>query len=330
MSLKREIQGMKKVVVSLLLLVSGAAPLYAWDSFGHMEVAYLAYQKLTPAVRARAYDLLRLNPDFASWEATIPAGTSNADKQMMIFMMASIWADQIKSVPPYKDRFTEDNPSSPNVPPDSPTAGQNIGYADLYRHRYWHFIDEPFSDDGTALPGVPKPNAETQIAAFRAALASASPDALKSYDLVWLLHLVGDIHQPLHCVTRISHGQPNGDQGGNAVKCANCDSDYGNLHGFWDDVVGTTSNNPDYQSVIAAAKQLPQPNPIAASALDVAGWIAEGVELAKTVVYGNPIGAGGGPFTLTPEYRAAAASAARQRVALAGARLANVLSRDLK
>jgi len=41
---------------------------------------------------------------------------------------------------------------------------------------------------------------------------------LKSYDLTWLIHLVGDVHQPLHCVARITKGDPEGDKGGNDVK----------------------------------------------------------------------------------------------------------------
>jgi hypothetical protein len=319
----------KTLILMALILATSATPLYAWDSFGHMEVAYLAYQKLTPATRARAYALLQLNPDFAAWEQTIPAGTSDADKQTMIFMIASVWADQIKSVPPYKDRFTDEDPKNPNAP-DGATSGQNIGYTDLFRHRYWHFVDDPFSQDGSALPPVPQPNVQTQIAAFRTVLASTSPDPLKSYDLVWLLHLVGDVHQPLHCSTRVTSGQPNGDQGGNLVKCPNCNPGYGELHGFWDDVLGTTGNSPDYQSVITAAKQLPAPKASLASNADANVWIAESVKYAKTKVYKSPIKAGLGPFTLTEKYKTAAKALAKQRVALAGARLGNVLNQELK
>jgi hypothetical protein len=59
-------------------------------------------------------------------------------------------------------------------------------------HKYWHFIDTPFTIDGTALPAIPTPNAQERIALFRTVLASTSADPLKSYDLTWLLHLVGD------------------------------------------------------------------------------------------------------------------------------------------
>jgi len=47
-------------------------------------------------------------------------------------------------------------------------------------------------------------------------------------------------------------------------------------------------------------------------------------------VYVAPIGAGDGPFTITPAYRIAAKKLAEQRVALAGVRLANLLNEELK
>ena len=100
------------------------------------------------------------------------------------------------------------------------------------------FIDTPFSTDGTALPAIPTLNAQERIALFRQVLASTSGDPLKSYDLVWPLHLVGDIHQPLHASTRVSATDPDGDAGGNTVKldCTRCE-----LHAFWDGLLGTSA-----------------------------------------------------------------------------------------
>src|SRR5262249_39587347 len=64
-------------------------------------------------------------------------------------------------------------------------------------------------------------------------------EKLKSYDLSWLLHLVGDVHQPLHATTRVSATKPDGDDGGNGVEL----SSPANLHTFWDDVLGS-GNTP--------------------------------------------------------------------------------------
>ena len=51
------------VLAPLMALFSAPGPAYAWDSFGHMLVAYLAYQQLTPETKARANALIRLNPE---------------------------------------------------------------------------------------------------------------------------------------------------------------------------------------------------------------------------------------------------------------------------
>lgn len=40
----------------------------------------------------------------------------------------------------------------------------------------------------------------------------------KSFMLVFLIHLVGDIHQPLHNTSRVSKEHPKGDKGGNEFK----------------------------------------------------------------------------------------------------------------
>ena len=47
---------------------------YGWNGFGHMAVAYVAYQHLDPGVKAHANKLLRLNPIYATWKKQLPAG----------------------------------------------------------------------------------------------------------------------------------------------------------------------------------------------------------------------------------------------------------------
>ncbi len=323
---------MRRTLLSILLVLTVAAsPSYAWDGFGHMEVAYIAYQQLTPAARARVWTLLQLNPyfiDSTKWKSMIPAGTSDADTQLMIFMIAATWPDQIKGDSSYSD----DGSNGGNTP-DGATSKQNTGYTDKLRHKYWHFVDKPFAQDGTKkLPKVPTPNARTQIAAFRKVLASKTrPDALKSYDLVWLLHIVGDVHQPLHCTTRIGAGQPTGDSGGNLVKCPNCNPGFGDLHGYWDDLPGTTPRDkPDLLAIITAGTALPPATDPIPTKQTATIWIGESFADAKSTVYHDPIGLGLGPFTLTPAYETTAQDLAKKRVALAGARLAKLLNDELK
>jgi len=295
----------------------------AWWDAGHMTVAYVAYQKLKCATRMRIAELLKRNPYYDKWVAAIPAGTSEADKQMMLFMIASTWPDQIKTDPDYAQ---EDGPAGGNRPPAGPEASQNIGYQDHRRHKYWHFIDVPFTQDGTPLEDTPTPNAATQMSIFRKAIASDASDDVKSYDVVWLLHLVGDVHQPLHSVGRFTKDDPHGDNGGNNVKlCAPpCKEE---LHGFWD---GQMGDSKDPAAAIQKGRLLKSANKKKAQENDIDLWIKESSSLAQAKVYSGPIGNGDGPFTITPEYRKMALRIASQRVALAGARLANLLNQELK
>jgi hypothetical protein len=312
------------VLASVLVLLP--LPVFAWNDIGHMAVAYVAYQHLTPSAKVRAGALLKLNPDYPNWIKQIPVGTASQDHEMMIFMIAATWADQIKHETGY---FPDGAPGSNGNLPEGATSSQNIGYKDKLQHRYWHFIDEPFSIDGTKLPPIPAPNVATQIAAFRKVIASSSEsEDLKSYDLVWLLHLVGDVHQPLHCVTRVSAAELDGDKGGNTEKltCSDCNGAT-SLHALWDNILAPGF---DPAVALAAAKTLPQPNSRSASNTDVAAWIKDSVDDARRYVYVAPIGAGDGPFTMTPGYLEAAKKLGRERIALAGARLAEILNSELK
>ena len=47
---------------------------------------------------------------------------------------------------------------------------------------------------------------------------------------------MGDTHQPLHCVTRYTESNPNGDYGGNIFFIKNIDG-LNNLHSLWDSVL---------------------------------------------------------------------------------------------
>lgn len=121
--------------VPLTLFCCGSAQAW-WDEGHHMQIAYLAYQRLVPAAKDRADDLLKLNPDYANWIAGAPDGK----ERLYAFVHASTWADDIKTKADYDDDQLTDS-----------TARQNVPYGHL-RHAYWHFRDLLDSPDGTALP----------------------------------------------------------------------------------------------------------------------------------------------------------------------------------
>lgn len=318
---------MRKLTVILsLCIVAFVHPhlAQAWDDEGHMAVAYVAYQQLTPATKARVKDLLAVNPyatDPDKWPKLVAQGPADEDPDELTFMIAATWPDEIK-----RDKtYVNDGPHGGDRPP-AKDADRNTGYDDHARHKYWHFVDTPFSTDGTTLPSIPTPNAQTQIIAFRKVLKSTRADALKSYDLSWLLHLVGDVHQPLHCATRVSATEKDGDAGGNNVKltiCPTCE-----LHAFWDQALGTSTS---LVTVIKVAKRLPKAKATATANLTIPDWVAESFGAAKATVYMDPpIGPGDGPFTPTTSYRTSVSKVAEPRIALAGERLAKILNTELK
>jgi len=312
------------VVVCALALA--AAPAQAWNETGHMVVAYIAYQHLTPEARQAVDRLLTLNPDIEAYKATLPPNFDDSARKLAAFMYAATWPDVIKS----RDGYISDGEHKGNRPAAVPESARNIGYADKFRHQYWHFIDIPISTDGARTEPPPAPNALSQLAILTAALKdSSSSDDLRSYDLIWIAHIVGDLHQPLHTVSRFSAAHPDGDDGGNAVSICHTPCRM-NLHWFWDSVLGGAG----LQEALGLGEQLDAlPTPAGSDVTDVQQWVNEGVEAAKQTVYTAPIGPESPQAAVslpTPEYRVKARQLAEQRATLAGRRLARIVNDSFK
>jgi hypothetical protein len=305
------------LVLVLLCLLAAPERGTAWDMQGHMMVAAIAWPLMSDAAKRQANDLLKLNSEYGSWVK----GISPAQRGRRAFILASAWPDVIKRE---GSGYVFDGQR-----PTGEEALRNIGYADHLQHRYWHYIDLPFSTDGTPLIEPAEPNALTQIALFRQTVRpdSGLNDSIRSYDLVWLIHLVGDIHQPLHAASRFTQEQPNGDAGGSDVKLAQGPDK--NLHEFWDTVLGTSEDPVIAANAVRSAK-FPWPPPKTQAAVtDENAWAEESLRIAETEVYTPPIGAGAGPYVLTPVYARRAYRIAQERIALAGARLARLLDSSL-
>jgi hypothetical protein len=283
-----------------------------------MTVAYVAYQKLSPAEKARVSVLLQLNPNYQRWLTYIPSGTSGADRDMYVFMMAATWPDEIKAM---GSHFV-----GTDTPPHAELATLNDGYTAMKTHKYWHFSDVPLGSDTANPAPLSVPTVTQKITAFRAALASKEADPIKSYDLVWLIHLVGDVHQPLHCSTRVSAANPRGDEGGNLVVVNGPAKE---LHAFWDGALGE-GDTKNFMTAVKVGESLPEPDAALVNDDKEDDWAAESYALAGSSVYVDPIGPGLGSFTVTTAYTANAQHIAKQRVALAGARLASVLKTALQ
>lgn len=283
--------------LALLLAASLAAPAaLAWGKGGHMITAWIAFERLGPHARQEAARLL-----------SVPIALGEGPD----FVRASYWADEARAR--MKDQY---------------------GFSAPY-----HFIDFPFSTDGTPLPDdLPQAeNVVRALARYVAVLrAPSASDAAKAEALRFVIHFVGDVHQPLHCVSRVSRRLPHGDEGGNrfGLKDPNRLDNRYNLHKYWDNGMERFPRmGPDYapppmQEIGPAAQRAMQAYPEssadwrAGGAEDFQAWALEGSELAKRYAY-RGVGRGKVP---SRRYEEQAFRVAEEQVARAGYRLARLLN----
>lgn len=303
---------------AVLVATSISQPAFAWGDEGHEIVAAIAYPLLTANAKDAVDALLEADGD-----------TLTADN----FASRATWADKWRDA-----------------------NNRKLHYAETHQ---WHFVDMEISQPDLnaacfqwkATPpnalasDVPAPaNAcvVTKIMEFRAELADTSlPRAERIKSLKFLLHFVGDLHQPLHA-------SDDHDQGGNceqiqtgptAKKVA--------LHHYWDTdtveaVIEAVSEGGD-QTIDGAADALRQeitPQQKSEwSTLDPKAWAQETFTVAKTVAYKLPKHAACGgtitsknypAFTLPNAYQADAEAAVRIQLKKAGVRLAALLNDTLK
>jgi hypothetical protein len=303
-----------------LFAVFASTPALAWWDEGHMQIAYLAYKRLDAPVKEKVDALLKLNRDYPKW--TVGAADERTAK-LYAFIHAATWADDIK-----RKEYGYKRDSV-----DSQTAGQNIGYADHNQHTYWHYKDINFSPDGTPLPAADPIDLVTQLNLMIAALPASSgkSDDVRSYDLVWILHLVGDAHQPLHAISRYTRQLQSGDAGGNSEVVIPATGETIALHAYWDRMFG------GYSSPFGAIFDADADDGLgdvavneAAAVSDPQQWIEEGAELAKEYAYASPVSLGRNTVFLTREYETNARNIARTQAAFGAARLAKLLNDALK
>jgi len=242
-------------MVGVHLFCLASTPAFAWGDDGHEIVGMIADHYLEPAVRVQvqtilASDATRLTPDTGiASEAT--------------------WADRYR---------------------DSDRKTTKVRYNQTYN---WHFIDleldgadvrtacfgQPALPPGTvATNGAAKDCIVDKITEFAAELHDPGIDAdERRMALQFLLHFVGDLHQPLHVGSvyldpdgklldpDIAHAiDPKTEtHGGNTIHDQNV-----NLHGEWDDIP-TDLGDAATRELLAEARSVPP------SQGPIEGWPAE-------------------------------------------------------
>lgn len=193
----------------------------------------------------------------------------------------------------------------------------------------WHFINYGFSLDHTKIMPVQTENVVWAIGQSEHTLLSPNAsNREKAVALNFLIHFVGDVHQPLHCTVRYSSQFPAGDKNGllfpiNAA-------DVNNLHSYWDEGLGLFGNvanhsMPDKKiNKLADHIQKKYPKSFFGTKIDdltASHWAMQSFHIAANVAYSN-IAENSTP---SAQYKKNGRNIVEQQIALAGYRLANVL-----
>jgi len=309
------------VVAAGLLAVFSQVRARAWSGPGHAAVATIAYRELTgaPNLRSHLVELLESHPKFGAWKKEFDAKKASLppsiDFGSFLFVRASTWPDEIR--------------------------GTKVAKLRRFDHPNWHFVDFPLHPPTFATGPGPSPDDDV-LFGIGESLTTLGDESAAPVDraaaLSWLIHLVGDVHQPLHCATLITakFEAPDGDRGGNAFlvfqnAAQKAEGKKTKLHAFWDGRLGTDFV-PDPIEALRNAKMLAAKHPRStlgelAASDDVAQWSFESRDAAASGVYrfkGKMLRQG---QVVPSGYVSHSHRVARRRLALAGVRLAEALEK---
>jgi hypothetical protein len=189
----------------------------------------------------------------------------------------------------------------------------------------WHYIDIPIDKPHLDMKrDCPKGDCViAKIEELERTLAdkSIAPEKRKEA-LMFLVHFVGDMHQPLHC-------SDHSDKGGNDVKLAFFERPT-NLHSLWDS--GLLARMGTEDALFAdLSKDLTPKRATKFAKGNVRDWAEQSHRQGQLAVYGKlPKVAAGTTIQLSGVYEQTADPVVKEQLERAGARLAKVLNTTLK
>lgn len=187
----------------------------------------------------------------------------------------------------------------------------------------WHYVDIPLGAPRyLAARDCPRGDCVVaQIAAAQRVLANPRQSSAARADaLRFLIHLVADIHQPLHAVD-------NDDRGGNQVRIT-VRGDRTNLHQLWDTRVVEALGFDSARAAQDIRRSISPPQRKHWQAGSAAAWATESHIVARDQVY--PDMQGRRSLRLSPTYVREKIPVTRQQLAKAGVRLAWLLNTSLR
>jgi len=311
------IEVLKRAVMLSSILIAGIFPVFGWDGTGHKISAYIAWQQMTPAARERVIKILTEAPEDSQLAALyMTYGSQNAETQKRdFFMAASTWADIIRDRN-FAVRYKK------------------------YHKTNWHYDDAFWTRKGDKIEYLPAPEDGGQglarLEEFSKVITSNAKDEEKAIAIAWILHLIGDLHQPLHTSARVTETEPKGDMGGNLFLLrpqGTLRSDQVNLHWYWDSIIGrnvpNSANACDSAYLEPIAQKIMKEYPFAKmeKRLDAdvfEAWVKDSLTYAQHDVFSPDLKR----FEMPSEkYKKKAYEVARLRLAMAGYRMADMFNR---
>jgi len=285
-----------------LVLCDIPRPAYSWGDEGHEVIGLIADHYLDPAVRAKVNAIL-------AGDATHLTPTTQIDSE-------ATWADK------YRD------------------SDRNTTKVHYNRTHNWHFVDlelqgpdlkaacfgqPPLPGKTRASAGPAKDCVVDKIDEFAAELKkSTTSKTERRFALQFILHFVGDVHQPLHA-------SDDHDRGGNLKTVTAPGIGSNNLHHDWDtEFVNLIGPNEAAiaQQLIANISDVQRSQWEMGTATD---WAAESFGVSKDHSYGLlPVADQSNHYQLSAAYVSDATTVTRQQLSKAGVRLAFVLNQALR
>jgi hypothetical protein len=337
-------------LLALSLLAPASA--YAWHSSGHMAVARIAWKQMSDAERVYYANLLKKHPHYDAFLAA--DRPKDVPEVEWAFMRAAAWADWVRGP------FT-----------GAPLTAEQRAIKDKFDKPVWHYVNLPFihpdeagKHDAEAIrkqilePELDKKGEPLNVLAalkYNMARLKAADisDPDRAVAFTWIMHLVGDVHQPLHGTALIWEANDfkplHGDLGGNRLAIRPAPGAKAQkLHFYWDALLfpgdpGFAAIDPVVAELLNDPELKPEKFP-ELSANEYLTWAEESLALAKAVVYRDGdafLNAKPLPATrvdletlevpaVSEAYAKTATATARKRITLAGYRLAAQLKSAMR
>jgi hypothetical protein len=274
--------------IAVGLLSVSCAPLFGWGDVGHQTIADVAEKALISSPQTMAQIKAVFGPSFRLRDIATCAdrlrdfvrfGKMDAACAPLITKIAP--PDQIKTQFPHSDK--------------------------------WHFVNIPVDSTKHTVADAPSfcgtnSCAAAEIIRLTKQLSPTATTSQKAEAILFLTHLVGDIHQPLHSADR-------NDAGGNSFHVTFFDSSM-SLHHAWDDSVLERGTHG------ALTTPLPAPG-----STDPWQWAVDAYNQAVKVAYDDI--PSDGQIADSAAYEVTADKVATMQIQLAGVRLAKILSDKL-